>query len=198
MQLHPCHCVIVAAGLSLMSGCSKQTPDKQMVGRWTGSPNLAEEIDKGVKAAAQGKEVNGAIRGAMGFIGQKLVDATMSIEIEFQPSGNVFFRNNTKLLGLPADSDGTWQASGESLDEFEITFGTAAKKLHGKVLFRNKDEFTLKLDEASLASIATEKPKEEPKDTSKDGAKDGAKEAAKPSPKPPELDLKSIVFKRST
>jgi hypothetical protein len=201
MNSYPRHCVIVAAGLLLLGGCSKQTPDKQMIGTWTGAPSVSEAVDQGVDAAAQGKGVNPVARGFAKFVGQKLADATMSIEIDFKSGGTVFFRGNTEILGLPNGSDGTWNVSGDNLDQFDITFGTAAKRLHGTVLFRNKDEFTLKLDEASIASIAGDKPKEEPKDSSKDGSKeggkDGTKDASKPAaPKAPELNLSSIVFKR--
>jgi hypothetical protein len=164
-----------------------------MVGAWTGAPNVSEAVDQGVDAAAQGKKVNDLARGFAKFAGQALANATMSIEIEFKLGGTVFFRGNTDLLNLPKDSDGTWSVAGDSLDQFDITFGTSAKKYHGKILFRNKDEFSLKLDDESIAAIAAGKPaKEAPKDPPKDGSKEAPKETAKP----PAPDLASIVFKR--
>ncbi len=195
--------LLIVAGVLLVAGCSsKKTPEKQMIGIWTGAPNVKEATDKAVDAAAQGKEVNPIVRGLAKFGSQALANATLSIEIDFKQGGKVFFRGNTDMLGLPKDSDGTWSASGDNLDEFDITFGTADKQLHGKVLFRNSNEFSLKLDEASIAAITPTKPKEEPKDSPKDGAKDapkdGSKETAKAAPKPPEFDLASIVFKRNT
>jgi len=201
---------LLVTGVLLVAGCSKETPEKQMLGLWMGAPNVREEADKAVDAAAQGKEVPSIVRGLAKMGAQFVANKTMAVEIDFKVGGTVFFRGNTELLDLPKDSDGTWSVKGDNLDQFDITFGTAAKQLHGKVLFRNKDEFSLKLDDASIAAITPPKPKEEPKEAPKDSEKDkpkngekdasksGPKETKKEAPKAPEFDLSSIIFKRNT
>jgi hypothetical protein len=183
----------LAAALALLAiiGCSNP-PEKKLYGKWTGAPSFKEDIDKAMDSAAQGKQVNNAVKGIAGFIGQKLAEATMSIELDFQEGGRVFFRGNTDLIGLPRDSDGTWSVTEAGKNELNITFGTDQKKLTGKVLFRDKNEFTLKFDQP-VSGPAPPPPKDDPKDKTKD-AKDQPKEAPKEQPK----SVASIVFKRST
>jgi hypothetical protein len=102
----------------------------------------------------------------------------MSVEVDFHKGGLVFFRGNTDVLGLPPDSDGSWDVSEAGPDILQITFGTEKEQLKGKVLFRDKDEFTLKLDSAD-SPLSAEKAAKEPSKT--------------PKPLP-----RSIVFKRNT
>jgi hypothetical protein len=157
----------------LASGCSAQKPEKKLVGSWVGAPSVTESVDEAVNAAGQGQKVNPLARGAAQFFGQKLAEATMSVEIDFRSGGAVFFRGNTSVLGLPPDSDGTWEVTSSGPDSIEIRFGTEAKQLEGKVLFRNKDEFTLKLSPVHAPAPETQ-----------------GKEASKPP-------ASSIVFKRN-
>jgi hypothetical protein len=162
--------LVFGAALLLAAGCSK-SPEKRLIGKWTGTPNVAEAVDQGVDAAAQGKTVNPLARGAARFMGQKLAEATMSVEVDFRAGGIVFFRGNTDVLGLPPDSDGTWEIISAFSDKLEIRLGTSAKQLHGQILMRDKNEFTLKLDP----------PAEAP-----------PKEGEKPAAPPPT----SLIFKR--
>jgi hypothetical protein len=129
----------------LIEGCSGSTPEKQLLGKWTCTPRVEEAVSQAVESAAQGKEVNPLVSGAAKFFGQKLAEAMMSVEVDFRTGGTVFFRGNTAILNLPPDSDGTWQVSSSGADLIELRFGTETRQLEGKVLFRDKDEFTLKL-----------------------------------------------------
>src|SRR5262249_8066302 len=124
-------------------------------------------------------------KGIAGFFGQQLANATISVELDFQDKGRVFFRGNTQVLGLPPDSDGTWSVSEAEPNVLNIRFGTDKKQLTGKVLFRDKNEFTLKLDEPP--------PVPAPPPAAKDAAND-PKDSAKEQPAP----VTNIVFRRST
>jgi hypothetical protein len=132
----------------LVSGCSGPTPQKKLLGKWSCTPRVDEAVGQAVESAAQGKEVNPLLGGAAKFLGQKLAEATMSVEVDFHSGGTVFFRGNTAVLNLPPDSDGTWEISSSSPDLVELRFGTESRQLEGKVLFRDNDEFTLKLKNA--------------------------------------------------
>jgi hypothetical protein len=87
----------------------------------------------------------------------------MSVEVDFHKGGTVFFRGNTDVLGFPPDSDGTWEVSEAGSDLIRIAFGTDRKQLQGKVLFRDKDEFTLKLDNTDSPPSTEVQSKETPK-----------------------------------
>jgi hypothetical protein len=163
----------MAIVLVAVLGCSNP-PEKKLTGRWTGAPNVKEDVEKVVDSLAQGKKVNNLAKGVAGFLGQRVADATMSVELDFQEGGRVFFRGNTDVLGLPRDSDGTWQVTETEPNALTIRFGTDTKQLAGKLLFRDKNEFTLKLDETTSA----------PSDQVKDGGKDQTQQVV------------SIVFKR--
>ncbi len=167
-------CIWPAVLVLLAGGCSGQKPEKKLLGSWIGAASMNESIDRAVDSAGQGQKVNPLARGAAQFLGKKLAEATMSIEIDFRSGGRVFFRGNTDVLGFPHDSDGTWEVTSSGPDFVEIRFGTEAKQLEGKVLFRNKDEFTLKLTQASASAHET-------------------KEATEPAAQLPS----SIVFKRN-
>jgi hypothetical protein len=112
-------------------------------------------VGQAVDSLAQGQNVNPLARGAAQFLGQRLAEATMFVEVDFHKGGTVFFRGNTSVLDLPPDSDGTWGVTSSDPDQIELRFGTETRQLQGKVLFRDKDEFTLKLKVArALASHA--------------------------------------------
>src|SRR5262245_13113955 len=154
----------------LAFGCSAQTPEQKLAGKWIGTAPVKEAVDQAVNSAAQGKEVNPLARGAARFLGQKLAEAMMSVQIEFRANGIVFFRGNTDLIGLPSDSDGTWEVSSSAPDVLQIRFGVDNKQLQGRVLFRDKDEFTLKLDTPAAASPGIQAKEGESKPT-KEGSK---------------------------
>jgi hypothetical protein len=170
--------VLAAAALIPVLGCSNP-PEKKVIGKWTGAPSVKEDVDKVVDSAAQGKKVNNVAKGVAGFLGQQLANATMSVELDFQEGGRVYFRGNTDALGLPRDSDGTWSVTEVEKNVLSIKFGTDKKQLTGKLLFRDKNEFTLKLDEPPVPTPATG-------DQAKDATSDQKPQA------PP-----SIVFRRS-
>ena len=155
-------CLWAGVTILLLGGCSAQKPEKKLLGSWLGAPSVTESVDQAVNAAGQGQKVNPLARGAAQFLGQKFAEATMSVELDFHTGGTMFFRGNTDVLGLPPDSDGTWEVTSSSPDAIDISFGTEARQLHGKVLFRNRDEFTLK-----LTPTGTEKPAGDGQATSK-------------------------------
>jgi len=139
------HLGIWLIALIWVGGCSGPKPEKKLLGKWMCTPRMEEAVGQAVESAAQGKEVNPLVSGAAKFFGQKLAEATMSVEVDFHFGGTVFFRGNTAVLNLPPDSDGTWEVSSSGPDLIELRFGTETRQLEGKVLFRDKDEFTLKL-----------------------------------------------------
>ena len=186
--------LVAALALFAIVGCSNP-PEKKLIGNWTGAPNFKEDIDKAMDSAAQGKKMNNVAKGIAGFLGQKLAEATMSVELDFQEGGRVFFRGNTDLLGLPPNSDGTWSVTEAGKNELNITLGTDQKKLTGKVLFRDKNEFTLKFDQPVVGTPPT--PPSPPKGDAKDQPKD-AKEQPKEAPKEAPKSVTSIVFKRAS
>jgi len=155
-------CLCAGVVILLVSGCSAQKPEKKLLGSWLGAPSVTESADQAVNSVGQGQNVNPLARGAAQFIGQKFAEATMSVELDFHSGGKVFFRGNTAVLGLPQDSDGTWEITSSGPEAMEILFGTEAKQIHGQVHFRNKDEFTLK-----LTPSGPEKPDADGKATSK-------------------------------
>jgi hypothetical protein len=132
----------------LAAGCSGSTPEKKLLGKWMCTPHLEEAVGQAVQSVAQGKDVNPLVSGAAKFFGQKIAEATMSVEVDFHKGGTVFFRGNTEVLNFPPDSDGSWEVSSSGPDQIELRFGTETRQLEGKVLFRDKDEFTLKLKNA--------------------------------------------------
>jgi hypothetical protein len=144
--------IYLAIMVTLAGGCSRAKPEDKLLGKWMSTPRVEEAVGQAVNAAADGKEVNPLARGAAQFFGQKLAEATMSVEVDFHSGGVVFFRGNTGVLSFPPDSDGTWEMSSSGPDRMDLRFGTETRQLEGKVLFRNNDEFTLKLkDAAALA-----------------------------------------------
>ena len=98
------------------------------------------------------------------------------------------------LLGLPRDSDGTWSVTEAGKNELNITFGTDQKKLTGKVLFRDKNEFALKFDQPVVGTPPPASPP--PKGDAKDQS--DTKDQPKETPKEQSKSVASIVFKRST
>jgi hypothetical protein len=192
--------LVAACALLAIVGCSGP-PEKKLYGKWIGTPNVRQDVEKAVDSAApQGQKVNSVAKGIAGFLGQKFAEATMSVELDFQEGGRVFFRGNTDLIGLPPNSDGTWSVTEAGKNEMNITFGTDKKQFTGKVLFRDKNEFTLKFDQpvTSTPPPPPSPPKVEPKDQSKDGEKDQPKAAPKEAPKQEPKQIESIVFKRKT
>jgi hypothetical protein len=160
----------------LQIGCSGPTPENKLIGKWRGAPTAKEAVDQVVDAAAKGQEVNPLARGVARFLGQKVAEATMSIELDLRKGGIVFFRGETSVFGFPPDSDGTWEVESADGDVMQLHFGTESKQLRGKILFRDADEFILELEQAAAASA----PQAEQKKQSKNQA-------------PQQL---SIVFKR--
>lgn len=144
----PRHLSIGICAVTLIAGCSGSTPEKKLLGKWMCTPHMEEAVAQAIGSAAQGKEVNPLVGGMAQFFGQKLAEATMSIEVDFRTGGTVFFRGNTAVLNLPPDSDGSWGVSSSRPDQIELRFGTETRQLEGNVLFRDNDEFTLKLKNA--------------------------------------------------
>jgi len=169
----------VAVVVLMSAGCSAKTPEQKLLGKWVGTLQVKESVDQALDTAAQGQNVNPLARGAARFLGQKLAEATMSMELDFRSNGRVFFRGNTEILGFPPDSDGTWEVSPVDSDLLQIRLGNETKQLQGKVLFREKDEFTLKLDAPPT-----------PSDSKAREAKEGSPKTTKELPG-------SIVFKRN-
>src|SRR5262249_30997398 len=120
-------------------------------------------------------------QGVAQFLGRKLAEATMAVELDLRESGTAFFRGNTAVLGLPPDSDGTWEVLSANPDLIEIRLGTSEKQLKGKAVIRDKDEFILKLEEAP-----------QPPSAKQDEKADGQGDSAAAQKRPPA----SIVFKR--
>jgi hypothetical protein len=162
--------------LFLQIGCSSPTAEEKLIGKWRGAPAAKEAVDQMVDEAAKGKEVNPLARGVARFLGQKVAEATMAVELDLRKGGLVFFRGETSVFGLPPDSDGTWEVESAEGDVIQFHFSTESKQFRGKLLFRDEDEFILKLHPAAAAS----EPQAEQRKQSK-------KQAAQPV---------SIVFKR--
>jgi len=161
----------------LLAGCSSQTPEKKLLGKWNCTPRVEQAVSQAIDAAAQGQKVNPLAKGLGQFFGQKLAEATMSVEVDFHSGGTVFFRGNTSVLSLPPDSDGTWEVASSGPDSVELRFGADSRQLQGKVLFRDNDEFTLKLKDAGALAPPNE-----------------TQDASKPQKSP----QASLVFKRKT
>jgi hypothetical protein len=138
--------IYLAGLIVLAAGCSAPTPEKKLLGKWSATASMDGAVDQALDSMAPGQQINPLARGAAAFIGKKIAEATMSVEVDFHKGGTVFFRGNTDVLGLPPDSDGNWEVSESGPDLLQITFGTEKEQLRGKILFRDKDEFTLKLD----------------------------------------------------
>jgi hypothetical protein len=162
--------------LFLQLGCSNPTAEERLIGKWRGAPAAKEAVDQMVDEAAKGKEVNPLARGVARFLGQKVAEATMAVEIDLRKGGLVFFSGETSVFGLPPDSDGTWEVEAADGDVIQFHFSTDSKQLRGKMLFREADEFILKLEPAAAAAP----PQAEQK-----------KQSQKQTPQPA-----SIVFKR--
>ena len=107
-----------------------------------------------VQQAAPGQEVNPLAQGAARFLGKALAKATMSVELDLRPSGAVFLRGNTELLGLPPDSDGTWEVISADQDRAVVEFDIDDKMVRAKLVLRDADEFMLKLEEPKAATAA--------------------------------------------
>ena len=99
-----------------------------------------------VQTTAQGQEVNPLAQGAARFLGNALAKATMSVEIDLRPSGSVFFSGNTEMLGLPPDSEGTWDVVSANDDVAHVEFDVDDKTYVAKIVLRDADEFMLKME----------------------------------------------------
>ncbi len=135
-------------------GCGPSTPQQRLAGRWIGRPEVKEAVDAMVQSTAPGQEVNPLAQGAARFLGNALAKATMSVEIDLRPSGAVFLRGNTELLGMPPDSDGTWTVISADEDRAVVEFEIEDKTFRGKLVLRDADEFTLKIEEAAAETAA--------------------------------------------
>ncbi len=109
---------------------------------------MTEAVDSMVEQAAPGQEVNPLAQGAARFLGKALAKATMSVEIDLRSSGAVFLRGNTELLGLPAESDGEWTVVSANEDVAHVQFDIDDKTFGAKIVFRDPNEFTLKMESA--------------------------------------------------
>jgi|GEM_PF-5359277 len=138
--------------LFLQIGCSSPTPEERLIGKWRGAPAAKEAVDQMVDEAAKGKEVNPLARGVARFLGQKVAEATMAVELDLRKGGLIFFSGETSVFGLPPDSDGTWEVESADGDAMQFHFSTDSKQLRGKMLFRDADEFILKLEQAPAAA----------------------------------------------
>jgi hypothetical protein len=138
--------------LFLQTGCSAPTAEEKLIGKWRGAPAAKEAVDQIVDEAAKGKEVNPLARGVARFLGQKVAEATMAVEIDLRKGGLVFFSGETSVFGLPPDSDGTWEVEAAEGDVIQFHFSTDSKQLRGKMLFRDADEFILKMEPAEAAA----------------------------------------------
>ena len=88
------------------------------------------------------------MQGAARLLGNALAKATMSVEIDAAPAVPVFLRGNTELLGLPPDSDGSWTLVSGNDDVAHIELEIDNKTFPAKIVFRDADEFTLKMETA--------------------------------------------------
>ncbi len=123
------------------------------MGRWIGTPPVKEAVDAALQSAAPGQEVNPLAQGAARFLGNALAKATMSVEIDLRPSGACFLRGNTEMLGMPPDSDGSWTIVSANDDVAHVEFEIEGKTFPAKIVLRDANEFTLKME--VLAAPAT-------------------------------------------
>lgn len=192
MHLDPHRVGVVILGIACCVGCAKPTPQQRLVGTWTGAPEVKAAVDDAVNQASGGEPVNPIAKGLAHFGGRMLAAATMSMELDLRESGVVFFRGNTDALGVAPDSDGKWEVVSANPDLIEIKLTVADEVIPAKVLFRDKNEFTLKFDApaktetpAAPAESATATDPSVPLDT-----------AAKAPDLPKTKTATSIVFKR--
>jgi hypothetical protein len=163
MRSRSWHWVTLVLVLSVHMGCAGPTPEGRLVGKWRGAPNAKEAVDQAVDAAAKGQGVNPLARGVARFLGQKVAEATMAVELDLRKGGIVFFRGETSVLGLAPDADGTWEIESADGDVIQLHFGIENKQLRGKILFREEDEFILKLDQPVPAPPPQREQKQQPK-----------------------------------
>jgi len=155
-QLRLGHATLIAIAVSIL-GCAPATPQQQLTGKWKATPPVNEAVNEAVDTAAQGQKVNPLARGAANFMGNLLASATMYVEVDLRESGTAFYRGNTQVIGFPPDSDGKWEVVSANGDLIQVRLSTGEKKLEGNVLFRDKDEFSLKFE----ATVKDEKSGEE-------------------------------------
>ncbi len=148
------HAGAAATFALVIVGCGPATPQARLVGRWKGATEVTEAVDAMVQSAAPGQEVNPLAQGAARFLGKALAKATMSVEIDLRPSGTVFLRGNTDLLDLPADSEGTWTVLSADEDRAKIEFEIGDQIVQAKIIFRDADEFTLKIEPPDSPDVA--------------------------------------------
>lgn len=132
------------------AGCSPPTAQTKMTGKWKATPRVDAAVNEAVATAAKGQKVNPLAQGAANFLGNAFASAALSCEVEFKSTGAVFFRGNTDALGLPPDSDGKWEAAATGPDTADVKLNVAEKQISGNVVFRDKNEFTLKFETITL------------------------------------------------
>jgi hypothetical protein len=162
----------------LLTWAPWRTPKDRLTGKWTGAPEVTQAVDAVVNKAAGGKDVNPLARGGAQFFGQLFAQATMSVTLDLRPSGTAFFSGNTQAIGMPTDSDGTWEIVSATPDIIQVRLQSGAHQLNAEVIFRDSDSFELKFDK----NAATTQP---------------TPDAASATTAPAEPQYTSILFKRA-
>ncbi|MDX1948089.1 MAG: hypothetical protein SFU86_22010 [Pirellulaceae bacterium] len=142
--------VVLVLAVLFLAGCTPPTAQQKMTGTWKATPRVDAAVNEAVDMAAQGQKVNPLAEGAAKFFGNAFASAALSCEVEFKATGTVFFRGNTDALGVPPDSDGKWEATSTGADTANVKLTAGDKQISGSVVFRDKDEFTLKFESVTV------------------------------------------------
>jgi hypothetical protein len=126
--------ILGAAGW-VAGGCHR---GPALVGTWQGAPQTQEVVQK----VTDGK-ANPVAQGFVNAAVQGLANTFLSVRIQFKSEGTAYYSGNTGALGLPPESDGPWYVIKQEGDVFTVRLGTSDHPLQARIVFRERDKFTL-------------------------------------------------------
>jgi hypothetical protein len=138
--------------MTLADGC-RRGPD--LVGSWEGVPqtqNTVQQVTKG--------QANTVVEGFVNAAVQGLANAFLAVRIRFKSDGTAYYSGNTGALGLPPESDGPWYVIARQKDGFTIRLGTTDHPVEARVVFRDRNKFTLFLKDSSDTPLVFSRAKD--------------------------------------
>jgi hypothetical protein len=139
--------VALASSLACLAISCHRDPD--LVGTWVGAPQTqkaVQQVTKGQAPALVEGFVNAAVQG--------LANSFLGVRIRFKGDGTAYYSGNTGMLGLPPESDGPWYVISRQQDVLRVRLGTTDHAIEAKVVFRDRNKFTLTRDDAPDTPLA--------------------------------------------
>jgi predicted Zn finger-like uncharacterized protein len=126
----------------------QRTPN--LVGKWKG----AVEVRGDVKEALTDANLPPVAGRFVEALTQKAADELLAITIQFNKGGQAFYSGNTKSIGIARESDGPYEVVQTDGDVLVVRMGPSSASFEARLLFRDRDSFTLtRLDKKDAPTV---------------------------------------------